>query len=87
MPRPTIIIDKKLCTVPFDCKKCLQICPQDVFQVHAVKVVRGAETDPKEPKAYDLDAFYIDKCTGCDLCAELCPVQAIKIVYPAETKA
>ncbi len=29
----TIKIDSTKCTTPFDCKLCLQGCPQSVFQV------------------------------------------------------
>jgi ferredoxin len=77
-----IQIDSQKCQTPFDCKRCLQGCPQSVFQVRAVKVERGRETNPKEPGAYMLFAPYRDKCTGCNLCIELCPVDALTITFP-----
>ncbi len=80
---PEIEIDFQKCQTPFACKRCLQGCPQAVFQVRAVKVERGRETDPQEPGAYRLFAPYRDKCTGCNLCLELCPVEALSIVFPA----
>lgn len=77
-----IEIDESKCTTPFDCKKCLEVCPQAVFQVRVVKVERFKETDPKEPGAYKLVPFYIDKCTGCKDCVEVCPEDAIKVILP-----
>ena len=79
---PTIDIDNTKCTTPFDCKLCLRGCPQSVFSVTAVKVERGRETDPKEPGAYVLMTGHRDKCTGCNDCIELCPVDAITITWP-----
>jgi len=81
---PEIIIDHTKCTTPFDCKKCLRVCPQAVLQVYAVKVEKYKETDKKEPGAYRLMNFYIDKCTMCGDCIEVCPVDAIKILPPRE---
>ena len=76
---PKIEIDYTKCTTPFDCKKCLQICPQAVFDVNPVKMVRLRETDKKEPGAYKLHALYRDKCTGCNKCVEVCPQDALTI--------
>ena len=84
---PDIHIDKSKCTVPFDCKRCLQVCPQAVFTMEAVKVERGKETDPKEPGAYNLEAPYRDKCVMCNDCIEVCPVSALTIKLPEEVKA
>jgi len=77
-----IDIDRTKCTTPFDCKLCLNACPQAVFSVGALKVERGRETNPKEPGAYALGAPHRDKCTGCNICIEVCPVDAIKISFP-----
>ena len=75
-----IEIDRSKCTTPFDCKKCLQVCPQAVFMVLAVKVEKFKETDPKEPGSYLLWAHYIDKCSGCEECVRVCPEGAINLV-------
>ena len=75
-----IKIDKSKCTVPFDCKKCLQICPQAIFDVRPMKMVRLAETDKKEPGAYELFPTYRDKCPACEQCVEVCPVDALTII-------
>jgi NADH-quinone oxidoreductase subunit I len=80
---PQIAIDRSKCTTPFDCKKCLQICPQAVFAVHAVKVERFVETDKKVPGNYVLAAPHRDKCTVCNDCIRVCPVDALQITVPS----
>ena len=82
---PKITIDQEKCTVPFLCKKCLQICPEVVFHVTRVmaKEERLKEMDPRIDGNYVLFASRRDKCTGCNLCIDVCPVDAIKIEVPA----
>ena len=82
---PKITIDYEKCTVPFLCKKCLQICPEAVFHVTRVmsKEKRLEEMDPRIDGNYVLFAARRDKCTGCNLCIDVCPVDAIKIEVPA----
>ena len=83
MPRkfPKITIDDEKCQVPFLCKKCLQICPTAVFHVDRViaREERLKEMDPRVPGNYELSAPRRDKCTVCNRCLEVCPVDAIKI--------
>lgn len=82
MPRfPIIKIDHKKCTTPFDCKKCLQACPQAVFYAMAIKEEKFKETDPKEPGAYMLFTPFRRKCIVCNDCIDVCPVDAITIEY------
>lgn len=78
---PKITIDLEKCTVPFLCKKCLQICPTAVFHVTRVmaKEERLKEMDPRTDGTYTLAAPRRDKCLVCDKCREVCPVDAIKI--------
>jgi ferredoxin len=80
----TITIDPEKCTVPFLCKKCLQICPEAVFHVTRVmqKEERLKEMDPRVDGNYVLFASRRDKCTVCNKCLEVCPVDAIKIEMP-----
>jgi ferredoxin len=82
---PKIAIDLEKCTVPFLCKKCLQVCPEGVFHVTRVmsKEKRLEEMDPRIDGNYTLHATRRDKCTGCNMCADVCPVDAIKIEIPA----
>lgn len=81
-PAPKIKIDYSKCQVPFYCKKCLQICPQAVFMILVMKQTRFKETDPKEPDSYMLIPLFRSKCTICNRCVEVCPVDAIKIEAP-----
>ena len=78
---PKITIDQEKCTVPFLCKKCLQICPTVVFRVERVmkKEERLKEMDPRIDGNYALSVSRRDKCTVCNKCIEVCPVDAIKI--------
>ena len=77
----TIQIDYEKCITPFECKKCLQVCGQSVFSVHAINVTKGRESNPKEPGMYALGTPHRDKCTGCNDCIEVCPVDAIAITF------
>ncbi|MFC1919760.1 4Fe-4S dicluster domain-containing protein [Chloroflexota bacterium] len=79
---PKIIIDYDICTIPYDCKCCLQVCPQAVFSLLTMKNVRYRETDKKEPGAFKVVPFWRDKCTGCGECIDVCPYDAISIVFP-----
>lgn len=76
---PKIHINWDKCLIPMDCKKCLQICPQAIFDVRPMKMVRLRETDKKEPGAFKLFAYYRDKCTACNDCVRVCPVNALTI--------
>ncbi len=81
---PVITIDQEKCTVPFLCKKCLQICPAAVFFVERViaKEERLKEVDPRIDGNYELSVSRRDKCTVCNKCIEVCQVNAIKIEIP-----
>ncbi|MEW6274631.1 MAG: 4Fe-4S dicluster domain-containing protein [Bacillota bacterium] len=81
MKYPDILWDKEKCKTPFDCKRCLQICPQAVFSVRPVKQVKFKETDPKEPGSYFITPTYRDKCIICNRCIEVCPEKALKIIF------
>lgn len=85
---PRITVDQNKCTVPFLCKKCLQICPAAVFSVERAmkKEKRLEEMDPRVDGNYVLHAMRRDKCTGCNLCIEVCPVNAITIELPEQKK-
>lgn len=85
---PNITIDLNKCTVPFLCKKCLQICPMAVFHVVRVmsKEKRLEEMDPRIDGNYVISAPRRDKCTVCNLCIDVCPVDAIKIEVPNQER-
>jgi len=81
---PKITIDHSKCTVPFLCKKCLEICPEAVLHVGRVMALEKKleEMDPRIDGNYYLGVARRDKCTGCNLCIEVCPVKAITIEVP-----
>lgn len=76
---PNIKIDHTKCTVPMYCKLCLQTCPQACFAVHSVKVERLKESNREQPGDYELSAPSRFACTLCNVCIDVCPVEAITI--------
>ena len=86
---PKITIDQEKCTIPFQCKKCFQVCPMLVFHVLRVlsREKRLEEMDPRIDGNYVLSVERRDKCTMCNKCIEVCPVDAITIELPQEAKA
>ena len=83
---PRISVDYDKCMTPMACRKCLQICPQAVFVVNVVKMVKFVETDIHEPGAYRVRALFQDKCVVCDDCRAVCPVGALTITMPEEVR-
>ena len=81
---PKIEWDGTKCLTPLVCKICLQICPGQVFRSGHYKLAyqRGKEYDVKEPGRYKVFAEWLDQCTGCNLCIERCPANAITIEFP-----
>ncbi len=81
---PKISIDQEKCTVPFLCKKCLQACPMAIFHVTRVmsKEKRLEEMDPRIDGNFALFAPRRDKCTVCNICIDVCPVDAITVEAP-----
>jgi len=82
---PRITIDNSKCTVPFLCKKCLLVCPEAVLAVRndADRVEKLKELDPRIDGNYVMDVPYRNKCTMCNKCVDVCPVDAITIELPA----
>lgn len=78
---PKITIDQSKCTVPFLCKKCLQVCPTAVFYVERVmsKEERLKEMDPRVDGTYALSVLRRDKCIVCNKCVEACPAGALTV--------
>ena len=85
---PKITIDRTKCTIPFMCKKCLQICPMLVFDVRRAmeREKRLEEMDPRIDGNYVLRATRYDKCSACNLCVDVCPIGAIKIEVPKQER-
>ncbi|MGB5685081.1 MAG: ferredoxin family protein [Candidatus Electrothrix sp.] len=54
-------IDMEKCT---NCRECVEVCPEEVFQL-----VNGIPVH-----------VHSEKCIECDLCIDICPEDAISIV-------
>ena len=67
---PRITIDQGKCTVPFLCKKCLQICPTAVFHQrrNVAREKRLEELDPRIDGNYVLSVHRRDQCITCNRC-------------------
>lgn len=81
--RVQIDIDAK-CTAPMTCRKCLNLCPQLVFQAMVLKEEKFKETDIKESGAYTILPLHRWKCTLCNICVDACPLDAIRITVIGE---
>ena len=81
---PQITIDYDKCTVPFLCKKCIQVCPTAVFYVERTLEFeeRLREVDPRIDGTYKLEAPRRDKCIACNDCVDICPVGALTVEGP-----
>lgn len=56
---------KEDCNVSKGCKKCVDICPVDIFALDGKKIRVVEENE--------------DECTLCELCLKACPSNAITI--------
>ncbi len=62
--RGTIVVDENLCKA---CELCLEACPQHVIGLNAEIIT---------PRGFHLIK---DECTGCGICALVCPEAAITV--------
>lgn len=56
-----VIVDDEKCV---SCSECVDICPEEVFELHGEKSVPVNAED----------------CVGCESCVELCEEEAITII-------
>jgi NADPH-dependent glutamate synthase beta subunit-like oxidoreductase len=59
----------------FECDGCLGSCPEDA--IIKIRPSRPAGHEHGEDYAY---VFDYDRCTGCGICCEQCPVHAIEMI-------
>lgn len=59
-------VDSEKC---IGCGECVEICPEDVYELQDEKSVRVNE----------------EQCVGCDMCIEVCEQKAIIVTYNLRT--
>ena len=67
--------DEKKCPSPQDCRMCLDECPQGVFYVYP----RNGRKPGKATEDWAIAPLFISLCTGCDICKEVCPQDALAV--------
>lgn len=82
-----IDVDVSKCTTPMACRRCLELCPQVVFQCVTLKQVKYQETDINEPGASFVAPLHRWKCTGCGICVQMCPQGALAIRFRGSAAA
>lgn len=77
-----IAVDFQKCTKPFVCKKCMNVCPGQVFLVtpNPMMIRKYQPIDENQPGSYLLLAPMILKCVGCVECVKVCPNDALKVM-------
>jgi len=54
---------------------CLDECPQGVFQIYP----RNGRKPGKATEDWSIAPLYISLCTGCNICEEICPQDALAV--------
>jgi formate hydrogenlyase subunit 6/NADH:ubiquinone oxidoreductase subunit I len=67
--------DSTKCTSPRECRKCLDACPQGVF----VSYPRDGRKQGEVTKDWAIAPLFLSLCTGCQICEEICPEDAIAL--------
>jgi Pyruvate/2-oxoacid:ferredoxin oxidoreductase delta subunit len=67
--------DEKKCASPQECLKCLDQCPQAVFQIYP----RNGRKPGKAAGDWAIAPLFLSLCTGCNICQEVCPQDAIAV--------
>jgi NAD-dependent dihydropyrimidine dehydrogenase PreA subunit len=67
--------DEKKCASPQECRMCLDECPQGVFQVYP----RDGRKPGRATEKWAIAPLYVSLCTGCNICEEICPQNALAV--------
>jgi NAD-dependent dihydropyrimidine dehydrogenase PreA subunit len=67
--------DEKKCPSPQECRVCLDECPQGVFYFYP----RNGRKPGIATEDWAIAPLYISLCTGCDICEEVCPQDALAV--------
>jgi Pyruvate/2-oxoacid:ferredoxin oxidoreductase delta subunit len=63
------------CADPQDCYKCLDRCPEGVFMTYP----RDKREPGKAAGNWAIIPSFIKLCTGCRICEEVCPENALTV--------
>ena len=79
------VMDPALC---IGCLRCVRGCPSEALEIK--KVSETTDAGGKAVRKFAM-TLYVDRCTHCGQCAEVCPVKAIHMDndynHPAYTRA
>lgn len=67
--------DAEKCTSPQECRACLDACPQGVFRIFP----RDGRKPGKVTEDWTIGPLFLSLCTGCEVCSDVCPKQAITV--------
>ena len=70
-----IEVDQEKCKSPRECRKCLEACPEGVL----VSYPRVARVPGKRTEDWAIIPLLVSLCTGCMVCEEVCPQEAIAV--------
>lgn len=74
-----IEINEQKCQSSRECLKCLQACPEGVF----ISYPREARAPGKSAGNWAISPLMKSLCTGCKVCEEVCPQQAVTVSLAA----
>lgn len=78
-----IDFDESKCKSPRECNKCLQVCPVGVFMTYPMT----ARKPGNKAGGWVIKPIFARLCTGCMVCEQVCPMDAIKVTIGQETAA
>ena len=70
-----IEFDSSKCHDPRDCRKCMDACPEGVFMTYP----RDKREVGKEAGDWAIMPSFIKLCTGCKICEDVCPTNALSV--------
>jgi formate hydrogenlyase subunit 6/NADH:ubiquinone oxidoreductase subunit I len=63
------------CITPRECLKCFEACPEGIFMMYP----RDRREAGKVAGDWAIKPSFFYLCTGCGICEEVCPKNALKV--------
>jgi Na+-translocating ferredoxin:NAD+ oxidoreductase RNF subunit RnfB len=71
-----ITINTDVCTSPYNCMKCITVCPMNIL------VLKPKYRDSSSAfDNYEVSAIFKKLCNGCMKCVEVCPKHCLQIEF------